>query len=164
MSDLDLKVAKLRGGASHALADHAGVHPATKAIPDDKLTSGDIMHARNVLDHGDNIARGSGTASKRFVGQVAPTHGSMAHVQDGVLMQSVSKTDVARAPDASGDSPLEPDYRHGLSPKQRNVPIKPGMRSRTSPGLTNDSHFALGAVVLGEAVLSGATALPKSSK
>ncbi len=162
MSDLDPKVAKLRYGASHSLPSHAGVHPATKAIPDDKLTAGDRMHAENVLANGTNVARGSGTASKRFVGEAPKIHGGCYHVTDGTLMQSVSKTEVARAPDASGASPLEPDYRHGLSPKQRNVPIKPGMRSRTDPGLTNDRHFALGAAVLGEAVLSGSSRLPPS--
>jgi hypothetical protein len=39
----------------------------------------------------------------------------------------------------------------------RPVPIKPGMRSRTSPGLTNDVHFALGKIAMDNATKSGGT-------
>ena len=46
-----------------------------------------------------------------------------------------SATDVARAPDASGESPLEPSYRHAaVHAKQKEVPTHNGMRTRSAAG------------------------------
>jgi hypothetical protein len=154
MSDLDPKVAKLRYGASHALPNHAGVHPATKAIPDDKLTSGDLMHAVNVLDHADNIAR-CGGQPKRFLGEAPAIHGVMFHVENGVMKQSISKIqNAAEAPDGGSPNPQDPTV-----PGKRFAPVAvhPGMASRSA---NHETGVALGAKILGEAILSGSSRLP----
>lgn len=76
-------------------------------------------------------------------------HNAMRHVTSGNTFQSISRTEAAKPPEASGPNPLEPDYRR-LGAKQQNVPIYPGMRSRQLP-MSQDQHFALGKAILDEA-------------
>jgi hypothetical protein len=137
--------------------DHAGVHPATKAIPADKFTSGDLMHAQNSA--GANIARAGGKA-KRHLGEAPEVHSGMHHQESGVGVHGISKTqNAAEAPDASSANPLDKTYEGKVLP----IPVTtPGMRSRTDAGMQHtDYRHAVGKRVLDEAILSGSSKLPE---
>ena len=136
--------------------DHAGVHPSTKAIPTDRCTSGDLMCEQ----HADgNIARAGGKA-KRHLGEAPAVHSGMHHVENGVGVHGISKTqNAAEAPDASSANPLDKTYEGKVLP----IPVTtPGMRSRTDAGMQHtDYRHGVAKRILDEAILSGSSKLPE---
>jgi hypothetical protein len=101
--------------------------------------------------------------TKNFAGKEKRFHevavkGGMTHVKDGTFYAGVSRTQVSRAPDASGRDPLEPDYG-AQSPKEgKHAPLAMGQKSN----LTRSPFFhpELGAAILDGAVKSGSNKFP----
>jgi hypothetical protein len=115
-----------------------------------------------------HAAHGEGPHVRGHAGSTIATNGAPkrqypVHVHSGMIAKSrktgqlhVNAHSVDCAEQANPGNPL----RSPLLPIGKNlhpVAIKPGMRSRTSPGLTNDQHFALGRLALEHATKSGGT-------
>jgi hypothetical protein len=96
---------------------------------------------------------GKAPLPKRAHLESPPIHNGMnaKSRRDGTHFSGLSGQDLSRYDANPGDDPLVGAPRgKDLKP----VALTPGMKSQTSPALTNDVHFALGKAALAEAKMS----------
>lgn len=103
-----------------------------------------IIH--NADPQNKTIARAS-TVPKKSYDPVA-IHDGMTRQQQAMAGVGGMGHPVAGAPDAASANPLDPTVPGKNFPA---VKLMPGMRSRTSPDLTDNAHRDLGALVLASA-------------
>lgn len=137
-------------GLDHSGAPHAGSfvpvgHPAAMASHPHAVPS-----RAGMVDHTNVHADlGKQPKPKRALTTSPPIAGGMTAKsrRTGEHFHNIGGQDLSRF-DAAGPDPLAgPPAGKRLSP----VKIAPTMRSRTSPGLTNDLHVQLGRAILDEA-------------